>query len=491
MFGAVPIVHTSPITRALLDGLPACFVPAWDALTPDVLKRCDKRLAETRSFDWGRLTVDYWRTQISESKAGQRVSKPPAKADAVERPPVGRRTRRAHRKRKAGRWAALAKLQPRPEDATVQGHWEVRRAHSHESKDMRRASPRSRRRLPWPWRRAAPWRSSGRAGRTVGARSRLGQDVRPGGHHGPGGNPNLVDFSMPPSVQKQLLAKGGCGHVQDTRRGPEEQVVRDTQDQKMLLDIYRGETRWTPPVVCTASKDDWSWAATCKLGGVSPLADAGALQDFLFKPSAAVLKRIGAILASSPRPCDLGIHLIAADRTNEWGTKKGDESWMRAVAEAIATQETFVADGKQLDFALFVAADRGSTRTKSLLQDAFDDAVLHGRHGAPGRTTVEGNAGLPEKLSTLQLCRHLPHGRDSAFRSIAAARGVRADCGRRTGAGCQRGQHVAASGARGATFWSPWLTELSNPTRGRRVTVSDKLRQRGATMPRSAGPRVE
>ena len=61
--------------------------------------------------------------------------------------------------------------------------------------------------------------------------------------------PNLVDFSMPPSVQKQLLAKGGCGHVQDMRRGPEEQwVVRDEREQKVLLDIYRGDTTWTPTV---------------------------------------------------------------------------------------------------------------------------------------------------------------------------------------------------------------------------------------------------
>ncbi len=108
VFGAVPIVHTSPITRALLDGLPACFVPAWDALTPDVLKRCDKRLAETRSFDWGRLTVDYWRTQISESKAGQRVSKPPAKADAADVAAQWLKDRDALiEKRKAGRWTAL------------------------------------------------------------------------------------------------------------------------------------------------------------------------------------------------------------------------------------------------------------------------------------------------------------------------------------------------------------------------------------------------
>ena len=239
--------------------------------------------------------------------------------------------------------------------------------------------------------------------------------------------PNLVDFSMPPSVQKQLLAKGGCGHVQDMRKGPEEQwVVRDTQDQKMLLDIYRGDTRWAPSVVCTASKDDWSWAATCRLGGVSPLADAGALQDFLFKPSAAVLKRVGAILASSPqRPCDLGVHLIAADRTNEWGTKKGDESWLRAVAEAIAAQEAFVADGKKLDFAIFVAADHGSTRTKSLLQDAFGDAVvfMDGHGVSPDRTTPEANIEALAENYLLSSCAEiLPHGRDSAFRSIAAAR---------------------------------------------------------------------
>ena len=240
--------------------------------------------------------------------------------------------------------------------------------------------------------------------------------------------PNLVDFSMPPSVQKQLLAKGGCGHVQDMRRGPEEQwVVRDTRDQKMLLDIYRGDTRWTPPVVCTAGKDDWSWAATCRLGGASPLADAGALQDFLFKPSSAA-RSVETRSARSWRrlrgPCDLGVHLTAADRTSEWGTKKGDESWLRTVAEAIAAQETFVADGKQLDFAIFVAADRGSTRTKSLLQDAFGDAVvfMDGHGVSPGRTTVEANVeALAENYIAIDV-RILPHGRDSAFRSIAAAR---------------------------------------------------------------------
>ena len=109
VFGAVPIVHSSPITISLLEDLPACFVPAWDALTTDVLRRCDARLAETRSFDWDRLTVDYWRTQISESKATtRRESKPPAKGDAVEAAARWSKDRDALiEKRKAGRWAAL------------------------------------------------------------------------------------------------------------------------------------------------------------------------------------------------------------------------------------------------------------------------------------------------------------------------------------------------------------------------------------------------
>ena len=136
--------------------------------------------------------------------------------------------------------------------------------------------------------------------------------------------------------------------------------------------------------------------------------------------------RAGAILASSPqRPCDLGVHLTAADRTNKWGTKKGDESWMRTVAEAIAAEETFVADGKKLDFAIFVAADSGSTRTKTLLQDAFGDAVvfMEGNGVSPDRSRVEGNIEALAENYVLSTCAEiLPHGRDSAFRSIAAAR---------------------------------------------------------------------
>ena len=160
--------------------------------------------------------------------------------------------------------------------------------------------------------------------------------------------------------------------------------------------------------------------------------------------------RAGAILASSPRSCDLGVHLIAADRTSEWGTKKGDESWLRAVAEAIAEQEAFVADGKQLDFALFVAADHGSTRTKSLLQDAFGDAVvfMDGHGVSPDRTTVEANVEALAENYVLSTCAEiLPHGRDSAFRSIAAARAAfeQAWTANRSRAFVEGGKH--ASGA--------------------------------------------
>ena len=195
----------------------------------------------------------------------------------------------------------------------------------------------------------------------------------------------------------------------------------------MFLEVYHADLTWTPPVVCTAGRDDWSWVATCRLGGASPLADAGALQDFLFKPSAAVLKRIGASLASSGRPCDLGIHLLAADRTTEWGHKEGDTSWLRIVAEAIARQKAFVADGKRLDYAIFVAADRGSQRTKTLLQDAFGEAVIFmdGNGVSPGRDTVEGNVEVLAENYVLSTCAEiLPAGtgRNSAFRSIAAAR---------------------------------------------------------------------
>ena len=84
-----------------------------------------------------------------------------------------------------------------------------------------------------------------------------------------------------------------------------------------------------------------------------------------------------------------------------------------------------MADGARLDFAIFVAADSGSTRTKSLLQDAFGDAVviMDGKGASPDRSTVEGNIESLAENYVLSTCAEiLPHGRDSAFRSIAAAR---------------------------------------------------------------------
>ena len=95
------------------------------------------------------------------------------------------------------------------------------------------------------------------------------------------------------------------------------------------------------------------------------------------------------------------------------------------MAEAIAAQEDMDGSGKQLDYAIFVAADRGSTRTKSLLRDAFGDAVLFmdGHGVSPDRTTLEANVEALAENYVLSTCAEiLPHGRDSAFRSIAAAR---------------------------------------------------------------------
>ena len=111
-----------------------------------------------------------------------------------------------------------------------------------------------------------------------------------------------------------------------------------------------------------------------------------------------------------------------------------------------------MADGTRLDFAVFVAADSGSTRTKSLLQDAFGDAVvfMDGHGVSPGRTTVEANVEALAENYVLSTCAEiLPHGRDSAFRSIAAARAAfeQGWGTNRSRAFVEGGKHVAASEA--------------------------------------------
>ena len=122
------------------------------------------------------------------------------------------------------------------------------------------------------------------------------------------------------------------------------------------------------------------------------------------------------------------------------------------MAEAIAAQEDMDGSGKQLDYAIFVAADRGSTRTKSLLHDAFGDAVvfMDGHGVSPGRTTIEANVEALAENYVLSSCAEiLPHGRDSAFRSIAAARAAfeQAWDTNRSRAFVEDAKHAAASGA--------------------------------------------
>ena len=166
------------------------------------------------------------------------------------------------------------------------------------------------------------------------------------------------------------------------------------------------------------------------------------------------------------------------------------------MAEAIAAEETFVADGKKLDFAIFVAADSGSTRTKSLLQDAFGDAVvfMDGHGVSPGRTTVEGNAEALAENYVLSTCAEiLPHGRDSAFRSIAAARaafeqGWTANRSRRFH---RRGKHAAASGAPAACV----PTAESRPRREKgksfkKINLRERKRTKALSRPAGRGGRV-
>ena len=70
--GAAPIVLDSPLTRELFYGLPALLLESWDALTPELLRAHQKvlRAVETHGggFDWARLSIERWRTEVAEAK---------------------------------------------------------------------------------------------------------------------------------------------------------------------------------------------------------------------------------------------------------------------------------------------------------------------------------------------------------------------------------------------------------------------------------------
>ena len=70
--GAAPIVLDSPLTRELFYGLPALLLESWDALTPELLRAHQKILkaVETHGggFDWARLSIERWRTEVAESR---------------------------------------------------------------------------------------------------------------------------------------------------------------------------------------------------------------------------------------------------------------------------------------------------------------------------------------------------------------------------------------------------------------------------------------
>ena len=74
--GAAPIVLDSPLTRELFYGLPALLLESWDALTPDLLRAHQKVLkaVETHGggFDWARLSIERWRTEVAEARPSRR-----------------------------------------------------------------------------------------------------------------------------------------------------------------------------------------------------------------------------------------------------------------------------------------------------------------------------------------------------------------------------------------------------------------------------------
>lgn len=65
--GAVPVVEYSPLAVELLQGMPAVFVRNWRALRPEDLRREHARLSAL-TFDFRRLTTDFWRSELRAAK---------------------------------------------------------------------------------------------------------------------------------------------------------------------------------------------------------------------------------------------------------------------------------------------------------------------------------------------------------------------------------------------------------------------------------------
>ena len=171
VFGAVPVVHSSPITISLLDGCLRASCRRGTRANNGRAERCDDRLAE-RGASTGtasRSTTGARRSPSRRPPGGASRSLPP-KGTPWKRPPGGRRTATRSSKsarRAAGRLFCKTTAASRSWNGprAQRGEFIVAfaRVHGHASRIATITST-----LAWPWRRAAPWRSSGRDGRTVG-----------------------------------------------------------------------------------------------------------------------------------------------------------------------------------------------------------------------------------------------------------------------------------------------------------------------------------
>ena len=271
--------------------------------------------------------------------------------------------------------------------------------------------------------------------------------MRPGGHHGPSAT-KPGRLSMPPSVQKQLLAKGGCGTSRTRAEDQKSSGSSGTADQKMLLDIaaVSGTRRpWSAPEGRLVLGGD------VQSLGASPLADAGALQDFLFKPlyggvlNARVRSNVFSAALRPRRPS------YRCGPDERMGHKR--HVLVKDRGRALPHAEHL---GRLMEKAVIsLSSSRRTTarRAQSLLQDAFGDAVvfMDGHGTSPGRTTVEESVEALAENYVLSTCAAFCSMAGTPFRSIAAARALepRPD-GEPSRAFVEGRKHVAASGARAA-----------------------------------------
>ena len=211
--------------------------------------------------------------------------------------------------------------------------------------------------------------------------------------------PTLVDWSTPPDAQRAVrrCAEDVAKHHASKRKDTKRWAIGDPHDAKTAgalraFDFSQNEWRPGDRILCAYGYYYWGWALSCNaaLGGGDVLADYGALQSLLLKPTAAVADRVGRILGRSR--CDVGIHLRKAD-----GAKGAPSSHWVAKLRAVLVPGTTA----------FVAADPQSTLTKKLILASFPAVRFLDRDAdaEATRSTVDGVLDALADNYVLSACR--------------------------------------------------------------------------------------